>query len=119
MKRVVVLAVSALLLLSGAARAEVDVVKIPKGAGGVGFLPLIVMEEKKLVEAEAQKIGLKLSADEWLTVAARDAQGPLTPGAVDDASTIVIRIRGGDLAAFHAGKLTRDDVLKKVEVREF
>jgi NitT/TauT family transport system substrate-binding protein len=63
MKRVVVLAVSALLLLSGAARAEVDVVKIPKGAGGVGFLPLIVMEEKKLVEAEAQKIGLKLSAE--------------------------------------------------------
>ena len=63
MKRVVVLAVSALLLLSGAARAEVDVVKIPKGAGGVGFLPLIVMEEKKLVEAEAQKMGLKLSAE--------------------------------------------------------
>ena len=45
------------------ARAEVDVVKIPKGAGGVGFLPLIVMEEKKLVEQEAQKVGLKLSAE--------------------------------------------------------
>ena len=45
------------------ARAEVDVVKIPKGAGGVGFLPLIVMEEKKLVEHEAQKMGLKLSAE--------------------------------------------------------
>jgi NitT/TauT family transport system substrate-binding protein len=51
------------LLIAGAARAEVDVVKIPKGAGGVGFLPLIVMEEKKLVEAEAAKIGLKLSAE--------------------------------------------------------
>ncbi len=50
-------------LLSGVARAEVDVVKIPKGAGGVGFLPLIVMEEKKLVEAEAQKMGLKVSAE--------------------------------------------------------
>jgi NitT/TauT family transport system substrate-binding protein len=51
------------LLLSGVARAEVDVVKIPKGAGGVGFLPLVVMEEKKLVEAEAQKMGLKLTAE--------------------------------------------------------
>ena len=50
-------------LLAGVARAEVDVVKIPKGAGGVGFLPLIVMEEKKLVEAEAQKMGLKVSAE--------------------------------------------------------
>src|SRR6478609_2979383 len=51
------------LVASGAARAEVDVVKIPKGAGGVGFLPLIVMEEKKLVEAEAQKMGLTLKAE--------------------------------------------------------
>ncbi len=64
-------------------------------------------------------VGLKLSAEEWLTVAARDAQGPLMPGGVDDASTIVIRIKGADLAAFHAGKLTREDVLKKVDVREF
>jgi NitT/TauT family transport system substrate-binding protein len=51
------------LMLSGVARAEVDVVKIPKGAGGVGFLPLVVMEEKKLVEAEAAKMGLKVSAE--------------------------------------------------------
>ena len=50
---------AALLLLPTLARAEVDVVKIPKGAGGVGFLPLVVMEEKKLVEQEAQKMGLK------------------------------------------------------------
>jgi NitT/TauT family transport system substrate-binding protein len=51
------------LLIADAARAEVDVVKIPKGAGGVGFLPLVVMEEKKLVEAEAAKMGLKLTAE--------------------------------------------------------
>jgi len=51
------------LVATGAARAEVDVVRIPKGAGGVGFLPLIVMEEKKLVEAEAQKTGLALKAE--------------------------------------------------------
>src|SRR3954468_6111783 len=53
----------AALLLPWAAQAEVDVVKIPKGAGGVGFLPLVVMEEKKLVEQEAQKMGLKLGAE--------------------------------------------------------
>jgi NitT/TauT family transport system substrate-binding protein len=55
--------VAALVAFSGTAHAEVDVVKIPKGAGGVGFLPLIVMEEKKLVEAEAQKTGLALKAE--------------------------------------------------------
>ena len=64
-------------------------------------------------------VGLKLGPDEWLTVAARDAQGPLTPGQLDDASTIVIRIKGSDLAAFHASKLTREEVRKRVEVKEY
>jgi NitT/TauT family transport system substrate-binding protein len=63
MSRLAALALGALLLFSGVARAEVDVVKIPKGAGGVGFLPLIVMEEKKLVEQEARKMGLRLGAE--------------------------------------------------------
>jgi NitT/TauT family transport system substrate-binding protein len=57
------LLIAALLLGPSLAHAEVDVVKIPKGAGGVGFLALTVMEEKKLVEAEAQKMGLNLKAE--------------------------------------------------------
>ena len=61
MKRTLLAA--ALLALPALAHAEVDVVKIPKGAGGVGFLPLTVMEEKKLVEQEAEKMGLKLRAE--------------------------------------------------------
>ena len=63
MRRLLTLGILASVLLIAPAHAEVDVVKIPKGAGGVGFLPLIVMEEKKLVEAEAQKMGLKLAAE--------------------------------------------------------
>lgn len=63
MRRLLTLGILASALLVSPARAEVDLVKIPKGAGGVGFLPLIVMEEKKLVEAEAQKMGLKLGAE--------------------------------------------------------
>jgi len=63
MRRLLTLGILTSVLLIAPARAEVDVVKIPKGAGGVGFLPLIVMEEKKLVEAEAQKMGLKLAAE--------------------------------------------------------
>jgi len=60
-KRATLLA--ALLVLPVLAHAEVEVVKIPKGAGGVGFLPLVVMEEMKLVEQEAQKMGIKLGAE--------------------------------------------------------
>jgi hypothetical protein len=62
---------------------------------------------------------LKIGADEWLTVAARDSEGPSIPGQIDDASTILISIRGSDLAAFQSNKLTRDEVLKKVVVKEF
>lgn len=62
MRRTALLA-AAICLLPTLAHAEVDVVKIPKGAGGVGFLPLVVMEENKLVEQEAQKMGLKLGAE--------------------------------------------------------
>jgi len=62
---------------------------------------------------------LKLGDGEWLTVAASDSEGPQIPGQLDDTSRIVIRVKGADLTAFQAGKLTREDVLKKVEVREY
>ena len=61
---------------------------------------------------------LKIGPDEWLTVAAQDAEGPL-PGQIYDASTIVLRVKGSDLAAFQSGKITRAEVLTKVEIREF
>jgi hypothetical protein len=62
---------------------------------------------------------LKIADNEWLTVAASDSDGPQIPGQIDDASRIVIRIKGADLAAFQANRLTRAEVLKKVEVKEF
>jgi hypothetical protein len=61
---------------------------------------------------------LRMGPDEWMTVAAQDAEGPL-PGQIYDASTIVLRIKGSDLAAYQASKLTKEEVMKKVEVREF
>ena len=60
---------------------------------------------------------LKIGDSEWLTVAASDSVG--SAGQFDEASRIVIRIKGIDLTAFQSGKLTREEVLKKVEVREF
>jgi hypothetical protein len=60
-----------------------------------------------------------IEPDEWLTVAARDAEGPLMPGEIYDAVTIVLSIRGRDLAAFREGRLTREEARKAVLVREF
>jgi len=73
-----------------------------------------------LIDAMLRYSGqLGIGPDQWLTVAAQDSEGPLTPGQLYDASTIVLRVKGSDVAAFLANKLTRDEVLKKVEVREF
>ena len=64
-------------------------------------------------------LSLHIGENEWLTVAARDGEGPPVPGQIDDASTIIIRIKGSDLSAFITNKITRDEVLKRVQIREF
>ena len=62
---------------------------------------------------------LPLAADEWLTVAARDNQDVIIPGDIAEVVTVIMRVKGSDLAEFKAGRLTADDVRKRVEVREF
>lgn len=62
---------------------------------------------------------LNIGADEWLAVAARDSEGPLMPNALDETTTIVLRVKGSDLLAFRTNKLSREEARKKVEVREF
>lgn len=62
---------------------------------------------------------MKLGPDEWLTVAASDSSGPLMPGQLYDTPTTVLRVKGSDLLAYQTGKISRNEMLKKVEVREF
>lgn len=68
MRRFAILAMSALLALTPlAARAEVDEVRIPVGAGGMGFLPLLVMEKQGLVERHAKAAGLDRLKVSWIS----------------------------------------------------
>jgi hypothetical protein len=60
--------------------------------------------------------GLRLADDEWLLVAARDNAGA---GALNERSGILLRIKGSDVTAYQHDKLTRDEVLKKLEIREW
>jgi hypothetical protein len=62
---------------------------------------------------------LPLGPDEWLTVAARDNQDVIIPGDMAEVVTVIMRIKGNDLAEFKAGRLTAAEVRKRVEVREF
>ena len=63
---------------------------------------------------------LGIDPDEWLTVAARrnDDRPRLAP-ADSDAGTVVIRVRGNDLAAFLARRISRAEALKRIDVRVF
>lgn len=60
---------------------------------------------------------LRLGDDEWLTVAAR-ATAQAIPNQLDDSSSIVIRVKGADLSAYLLKKLTREEVIKKIEIKE-
>lgn len=64
---------------------------------------------------------LGVGEDEWLVVAARDSEpgNRLVPGDAYDTTTWVLRVRGADLAAFRAGRLTLEEARARVEVREF
>jgi len=65
-------------------KGEVTEVRIPRGAGGVGFLPLLVMEKNHLIEEQAREAGIQNLKVNWI-----DLGGPavmndsLLSGAVD------------------------------------
>jgi hypothetical protein len=74
-----------------------------------------------LIDAMIQYSGaLNVGPNEWLTVAARDSEptNPLTQGD-PEVMTIFLRIKGSDLTAHRAGRLTLEETRARVEVQEF
>ena len=64
----------------------------------------------------AHSSALGIGPNEWLTIAARgnDDRPRLAP-ADSGSGTRVIRLRGSDLGEFLAGRITRDEALKRIE----
>ena len=62
---------------------------------------------------------LELKPEEWLSVAARGSESALTPGEILQLTTVILRVKGSDLADYLAGRLTKDEARQKVEVRQF
>ncbi len=62
---------------------------------------------------------MDLGGDEWLTVAARQSEGPLAPNQLFDVTTIILRVKGSDLSMYIADRSRRAEVRQKVEVRVF
>ena len=75
-----------------------------------------------IVDAMIENSGpLPIAENEWLMVAARDNIRPdrLVPGDTSNISSIVFRIKGSDLAAFRAGRMSIEDTRTRVEVKQF
>lgn len=79
--------------------------------------------QNALVDAMIEySLPMALGPDEFLTVGARDdmprdSLAPRDP--YEEIVTIVLRIKGSDLAAYRAGHIDRAEARKRVQVREF
>jgi hypothetical protein len=65
---------------------------------------------------------MRLTESDWLTVAARDNEprdtfAPQDP--YEEVVTVLLRIKGADLAAYRAGSIDREEAKRRVEIREF
>ena len=97
----------------------------PKESGAAASDPNEAYTEavkESLLDAMLENSGpIALSNEEWLTVAARDnlPRDPLIPGDTAELNTVIFRLKGSDLAAFRAGRLTLEEARKLVEAREY
>jgi hypothetical protein len=63
--------------------------------------------------------GMNIRPDEWLTVAAHRGDSPLGPNEIINSSTLVLRIKGSDLAIYDADRTRKAEIRERVEAREF
>jgi hypothetical protein len=65
---------------------------------------------------------MRLGSGEWLTVGARDNEhrdslAPQDPA--EEVVTVLLQMKGSDLAEYRAGAITRDELRRRVMIREF
>ena len=65
---------------------------------------------------------LAIRPEEYLTIAARDnmQRDTLAPyDAFEEVVTVLLRLKGSDLAAYRAGQIDEAELRKRIEIREF
>ena len=74
-----------------------------------------------IIDSMIQKsAALRIGPEEWLTVTARDnAQpDPSLPSDYSEFHTVIFRIKGSDLAAFHERRISLEEARKRVTMRQ-
>ncbi|HYZ64215.1 MAG TPA: ABC transporter substrate-binding protein [Acetobacteraceae bacterium] len=106
MRRRHLLALPALAALPRPARAEADAVRLSHGLG-VLYLPLIVMREAKLLEAELDRAGIKAAVSWAVLDGGGQINDAMLAGALDIAGTSI----PGFLTLWSKGRGTRSEVV--------
>ena len=99
----------------------------PPAPGQIAAAAAATMPDPNVLYSEAVKSALidvmldhslqmSLGPDEWLTVAARASEAPMPPAGLSDLITIVLRVRGSDLAVYQADSTKREEIRQKVKV---
>jgi hypothetical protein len=60
-------------------------------------------------------VQMSLGPEEWLTVAARGNDAPLSPQGLSDTVTITVKVKGSDLTVYHADPTRRAEIRERVK----
>jgi hypothetical protein len=63
--------------------------------------------------------GVNIQPNEWLTVALRGSEQPFVQNEIRSTQTIMLRIKGSDLADYLAGRISKDEAGARVDIRGF
>ena len=102
----------------------------PAAAETIAPVPMPILRDPNAAYREAIKLalldamlehsrGLNIHPDEWLSVAAHRGDSPLAPNEIVTTTTLVLRIKGSDLALYDADRTRKEEIRKRVETREF
>jgi hypothetical protein len=74
----------------------------------------------KLVDAMLDfSKSLEIRDEEWLSVVARGEEDPMPTSLYSDSVTLILKIKGSDLALFYSDKISREEVRKRVIHSQF
>jgi hypothetical protein len=107
-----------------------DAVPIGEPVAAASADPMTILRDPQAAYRDAIKLalvdamlehsrGMNIQPDEWLSVAAQRGDSLLSPNEIVTSSTLVLRIKGSDLAIYDADRTRKEEIRRRVEVREF
>ena len=102
--------------------ANTSTVQTPQGSAATdpgSNAEYVELVTQRLMEAMIRySTALELQSNEWFTVAAGDGDNPL-PGLLVPRSTMILRVKGSDIADYMTKRATLEEIRRKIEVRKF